>query len=112
MKLSRTLFAAATVSAFCVTAASAVTVEQCQELGGTVDLAQAECELSDAQQDEARALGWLPGGGGTEAAAGGGAGLGSVGVGGGTLAAGLGLVLAVVAAGDGSSSTTTTSPSL
>ena len=103
MKLSKTIFAATAVSAFCVTAASALTVEQCEQLGGRVDLVEAECELTAAQEDEARALGWLPAGS-TAAAA---TGLGTVAASGGALAAGGGLFLAAVLIGDGSSSTTT-----
>jgi len=104
MKLSKTIIAASAVSAFCVTAASALTVEQCEQLGGNVDLVEAECELTAAQEDEARALGWLPGGSTATAT-----GLGTVGVSSGALAAGAGLALAVVLIGDGSSSTTTSS---
>jgi len=107
MKLSKTLFAATAVSAFCVTAASALTVEQCEQLGGVVDLVEAECELNAEQEDEARALGWLPGGGGSAATAATTTGLGTVsGITGGGAAAG-GLILAVVLIGDGSSGTTT-----
>lgn len=103
MKLSKTLFAATAVSAFCVTAASALTVEQCEQLGGNVDLVEAECELTAAQQDEARELGWLPGGtAGTEA------GLGTVTVPTGGAAAAGGLLLTAILIGDGSSGTTTT----
>ena len=104
MKLSKTLIAAAAVSAFCATAASALTVEQCEQLGGNVDLVEAECELTVAQEDEARALGWLPGSGAAAATT---TGLGTVAAGGGLAAAGGGLLLAIVLIGDGSSSTTT-----
>lgn len=102
MKLSKTLIAASAVSAFCVTAASALTVEQCEQLGGNVNLVEAACELTAAQEDEARALGWLPGG--STAAT---TGLGTVAVSGGAIAAAGGLALAIVLIGDGSSSTTT-----
>jgi hypothetical protein len=107
MKLSKTIFAATAVSAFCVTAASALTVDQCEQLGGNVDLVEAECELTAAQEDEARALGWLPGGSAAATATG----LGTVAGSGGLLAAGGGLILTAVLIGDGSSSTTTTTGS-
>lgn len=103
MKLSKTLLAASAVSAFCVTAANAITVEQCEELGGNVNLVEATCELSAAQEDEARALGWLPGGSTAAATT---TGLGTVAASGGALAAAGGLALAVVLIGDGSSTTT------
>lgn len=109
MKLSKTIFAATAVSAFCVTAASALTVDQCEQLGGNVDLVEAECELTAAQEDEARALGWLPGG--SAAATATATGLGTVAGSGGLLAAGGGLILTAVLIGDGSSSTTTTTGS-
>lgn len=102
MNLSKTLFAATAVSAFCVTAASALTVEQCETLGGNVNLAEATCELTAAQEDEARALGWLPGGSSASTAA-----MGAVTVSGGAAAAG-GLLLTAILIGDGSSGTTTT----
>lgn len=104
MNLSKTLIAASAVSAFCATAASAVTIEQCEELGGNVNLVEATCELTAAQEDEARALGWLPGGSTAAATT---TGLGTIGVSAGAAAAGAGLALAVVLIGDGSSSTTT-----
>jgi hypothetical protein len=105
MKLSKTLITASVATLISAAAASALTVEQCEELGGTVDLIEAECELNAAQEDEARALGWLPGGsGGTTAA------LGGVAVGGAGAAAVGGLILAVVLTGGGGSTTTTTGP--
>lgn len=106
MKLSKTLFAATAAATLFAGAASALTVDQCNQLGGVVDLAAAECQLTAAQEDEARALGWLPGG-----TAGATAGLGGVVVGGGVAAAGAGLLLAVVLIGDESSGTTTTTTS-
>jgi hypothetical protein len=104
MNLSKTLFAATAVSAFCVTAASALTVEQCETLGGNVNLAEATCELTAAQEDEARALGWLPGGASASTTAA----MGTVAVSGGAAAAVGGLVLTAILVGDGSSGTTTT----
>lgn len=102
MKLSKSIFAASAVFAFCATAASALTVEQCETLGGNVNLVEATCELTAAQEDEARALGWLPGS--STAAT---TGLGTVALPGGAAAAAGGLLLAIVLIGDGSSSTTT-----
>jgi len=101
MKLSKTFFAVTAAATLITGAASALSVVQCNQLGGAVNLATAECQLTAAQVAEARALGWLPGG--TTAPT---AGLG--GVGGGAAAAGVGLLLAVVLIGDGSSGTTTT----
>jgi hypothetical protein len=102
MKLSKTLFAVTAAATLFAGAASALSVDQCNQLGGFVNLAAAECQLTAAQEEEARALGWLPGG--TAATT---AGLGGVAVGGGVAATGAGLLLAVVLIGDGSSSTTT-----
>jgi len=104
MKLPKTFFAVTVAATLFAGAASALSVDQCNQLGGQVNLASAECLLTAAQQEEARALGWLPGG--TAAPA---AGLGGVAAGGGAAAAGaLGLLLAVVLTGDGASGTTTT----
>lgn len=110
MKLSKTLFAVTAAATLFTTAASALSVDQCNQLGGQVNLASAECLMNAAQQEEARALGWLPGAAGVAGA--GAAGLGGVvAVSGGAIAAGAGLLLAVVLIGDGSSTTTTTSGS-
>ncbi|WP_300518266.1 hypothetical protein [Aliiroseovarius sp.] len=103
MKLSKTFFAVTTAAILFSGAASALSVDQCNQLGGQVNLATAECLLTAAQQEEARALGWLPGGAAETTAI-----LGGVAGGGGTLAAGAGLLLAVVLIGDGASGTTTT----
>lgn len=107
MKLSKTFFAATAAAVLFAGAASALTVDQCNQLGGQVNLASAECLLNAAQEEEARALGWLPGSAAATTTAAG-AGLGGVVVGGGAAAAGAGLLLAVVLIGDGSSGTTTT----
>lgn len=106
MKLSKTFFAVTAAATLVAGAASALSVDQCNQLGGVVNLASAECQLTAAQQAEAAALGWLPGGAAATTAAPA-AGLGGVTVGGGAAAAGAGLLLAVVLIGDGSSSTTT-----
>jgi len=103
MKLSKTLFTVTAAATLFAGAASALSVDQCNQLGGQVNLASAECLLTAAQQAEAQALGWLPGG--TAATT---VGLGGVTVGGGAAAAGAGLLLALVLIGDGSSGTTTT----
>jgi len=103
MKLSKTVFAVAAAATLFAGAASALSVDQCNQLGGQVDLATAECLLTTAQQAEAQAFGWLPGGA-TETVAG----LGGVAGGSGAVAAGAGLLLAVVLIGDGTSGTTTT----
>jgi hypothetical protein len=103
MKLSKTFFAVTAAATLFAGAASALSVDQCNQLGGVVDLAAAECQLTAAQEDEARALGWLPGSTAATTAS-----LGGVAVSGGVIAAGAGLLLAVVLIGDGSSGTTTT----
>ena len=105
MKLSKTFLAVTASATLIAGAASALSVDQCNQLGGQVNLASGECLLTAAQQEEARALGWLPGG--TPATT---AGLGGVTIGGGAAAAGAGLLLAVVLIGDGASGTTTTTP--
>ena len=103
MRPSKTFIAVTAAATLFAGAASALSVDQCNQLGGQVNLASAECLLTAAQQAEAQALGWLPGG--TTAATT--AGLGGVAVGGGAAAAGAGLLLAVVLIGDGASGTTT-----
>ena len=114
MKLTKTLLAAATLSALSVGSASAMTAAQCTQVGGTVVVATASCELTVAQYEQATSLGFTTAGGAAAAGAGAGAGggLGAIG-GAGAGAAGAaaaGLVLAAVIVGDSSSSTTTSFP--
>ncbi len=105
MKLSKTFIAVATAATFAATAASAISVDQCNELGGAVDLASATCTLTAAQEERARALGYLPGGATATTTAG----LGGTAVSTGTIAAVAGgLILAVVLIGDDDSSGSTT----
>ena len=106
MKLTKALFVAAAVTAFSASTASAITAAQCTEVGGTVNLATASCEMTAAQEAMAADLGYTAGGAATTAGAG--AGMGTVGAGAGAAAAGAGLFLAIVLVGDGSSGTTTT----
>jgi len=104
MKLSKTFFAVTAAATLFAGAASALSVDQCTQLGGQVNLASAECLLNAAQQEEARALGWLPGGTAATVDLGGVAPLGR------GAAVGVGLLLAVVLIGGGTSGTTTTAP--
>ncbi|WP_071675814.1 hypothetical protein [Nioella nitratireducens] len=105
MKLYKSLFAAAALSALGVTGASAMTVAQCTEVGGSVDLAAATCVLTALQEESARALGYLPAAEGAGTAT---AGLGGVTVSGGAAAAAGGLILTAILIGDGTTGTTTT----
>ncbi len=104
MKLYKSLFGAAALSVLGMTAGNAMTLAQCEEVGGTVNLAAAECILNAAQEQAARSLGYLPPAADTAAATG----MGTVTVGGGAAAAAGGLLLTVVLAGDGTTGTTTT----
>ena len=70
MKLSKTFLAVATAATFAATAASAISVDQCNELGGAVNLATGSCTLNAAQAEAGRALGYLPGGATTTTTAG------------------------------------------
>jgi len=112
MKLTKTLLAAATLSALSVGSASAMTAAQCTQVGGTVVVATASCELTVAQYEQATSLGFTTAGGAAAAGAGAGAGggLGAIGGAGAAGAAAAGLVLAAVIVGDSSSSTTTSFP--
>ena len=55
MKLPKTFFAVTVAATLFAGAASALSVDQCNQLGGQVNLASAECLLTAAQQEEARA---------------------------------------------------------